>query len=325
MNVFIVGGTGFIGYHAVQEFLQRGHTVTVLALPPLPVADLLPSQVEIKFANLNDLPDDEIGSLLQPQDAVVFAAGVDDRSLPQAPAYPYFYAGNVEACKRFFTLARQAGVKRGVLIGSYFAYFDRIWPEMKLSEHHPYIRSRKEQVRISLEVSLPDLELMVLELPYVFGVMPGRVPLWSPLIRYVTSPLPILFYPRGGTNMISVKHVAEAIVGAIERGQPGEVYQIGEENLTWAEFLSRLSELAGRERRVITLPDWIVSLGTGLVTLYYKIRGKEGGLNPFRFTKLQTDRTFFDPIPSRQALGYGQGGLDDAFRETVAACLTTKR
>ncbi len=36
MNVFMVGGTGFLGYHAVRELQKRGHRVTLLALPPLP-------------------------------------------------------------------------------------------------------------------------------------------------------------------------------------------------------------------------------------------------------------------------------------------------
>jgi dihydroflavonol-4-reductase len=321
MKIFVIGGTGFIGYHAVKEFLHRGHKVTVLALPPLPVEELLPPEVEIIFANLNDLPDNEVRALLQNQDAVVYAAGADDRTVPKAPAYPFFYRENVESCVRLFTLARQAGIKRGVLIGSYFAHFDRIWPNMKLSACHPYIRSRQEQASRSLEVSIPDLELMVLELPYVFGILPGRVPLWSPLIRYVSSPLPILFYPRGGTNMVAVKHVAEAIVGAIEQGKAGEIYQIGEKNLTWEAFLRRLSELTGQKKGVITLPDWVVRLGTGVVTLFYKIQGKEGGLNPVLFTALQTAETFFDPETSREALGYGQGGFEDALRKTVEVCL----
>ena len=324
MNVFVIGGTGFIGYHAVKEFLLQGHRVTVLALPPLPVESLLPPEVETIFANLNELSDNEVSVLLHHQDAVVFAAGVDDRSVPQAPAYPFFHAENVEACRRFFTLSRQAGVKRGVLIGSYFAYFDRIWPQMKLSEHHPYIRSRQEQASISLGVSLPDLELMVLELPYVFGVMPGRLPLWAPLIHYIASPLPVLFYPRGGTNMVAVKHVAQAIVGAIEQGKAGEIYQIGEENLRWEQFLSRLSDIAGKKKPIITIPDWTARLFTRLTALSFKIQRKEAGLNPVPFTDLQTAETFFDPIPSRQALDYGKGGLDDALRETVATCLITK-
>lgn len=60
---------------------------------------------------------------------------------------------------------------------SYFAYFDRIWPEMRLAEHHPYIRSRKGQEAQSLEAAMPDLQLCILQLPYIFGSMPGRAPL----------------------------------------------------------------------------------------------------------------------------------------------------
>ena len=71
MNVFVIGGTGFIGYHAVKEFLLQGHRVTVLALPPLPVESLLPPEVETIFANLNELSDNEVSVLLHHQDAVV--------------------------------------------------------------------------------------------------------------------------------------------------------------------------------------------------------------------------------------------------------------
>lgn len=33
--VFVVGGTGFLGYHVIQEFLAKGWGVTALGLPPL--------------------------------------------------------------------------------------------------------------------------------------------------------------------------------------------------------------------------------------------------------------------------------------------------
>jgi dihydroflavonol-4-reductase len=320
MNIFIIGGTGFIGYHAVLEFLRRGHRVSVLALPPLPDEDLLPPEVEVILADLDSLFDEDVRSLLTEQQALVFAAGADDRITPKAPAYDFFYEANVRTCSRVFKLAREAGVKRGVLMGSYFAYFDRIWPEMKLSEHHPYIRSRAVQITQVMQVSLPDLALMVLELPYIFGAMPGRIPLWAPLIRYIRYPIP-LFYPRGGTNVIAIQHVAEAIVGAVERGKGGEIYQIGDENLTWKTLLARLSTAAGKKKQVITLPDWLVQAGMGLLDLYFKVQGREGGLDPVQFIKLQTAETFFDPASSRAALGYGSGGLEIAFQDTVRACL----
>lgn len=320
MKVFIIGGTGFIGYHAVLEFIRRGHQVSALALPPLPTEDLLPPNVQLQLADLNSLDDDEVRRLFRGHDALVFAAGADDRVIPKAPAYDFFYDANVRACRRVFQLARESGIKRGVLLGSYFTHFDRIWPDMELSSHHPYIRSRKEQIEQSMQAAMPDLELMVLELPYIFGAIPGRIPLWAPLIRYIRYPIP-LFYPRGGTSAVSVKQVAEAIVGAVEFGKPGGIYQIGDENLTWEALLTRLAQAVGLNRNVITLPDWIIRIGLWLVELYFKLQGKEGGLALAHFTDLQTAQTFFDPTESRTALGYSQGGLDQAFKETIEACL----
>jgi len=320
VNVFIVGVTGFLGYHATKEFVARGHHVSGVALPPLPADGVMPSEVEIRLANLEELHDAEVEALLKGKDAVVFAAGADDRVVPKAPAYEFFRRHNVQASARFFRLARQAGVKRGVVLGSYFAYFDRIWPEMKLAEHHPYIRSRREQEEQCLQASMPDLQLCLLELPYIFGTMPGKVPLWEPLVNMVRN-YRVVPYPRGGTNMIAVQHIGEAIVGAIERGQGGERYVIGDENLTWVQFLHLLSRFAtGKAKPVITIPTLLYRMQMKQVLAKHTAEGYEGGLNPVEFTNLMTARTFFDPTPSRQALGYGQGGLEDALRATVAAC-----
>jgi dihydroflavonol-4-reductase len=320
VNVLVIGGTGFIGYHAVRELLRRGHRVSVLALPPLPDEGFLPPEVQVTLADLNALPDEQVRTLLAGQDGLVYAAGADDRVVPRAPAWEFFYNANVKPCSRLFALAREAGVKRAVLLSSYFAHFDRIWPELRLSEHHPYIRSRQEQERRSLEAALPDLELSILELPYIFGATPGRVPLWAPLVRYVRSPLPVLFYPKGGTNMVAVQHVAEAIAGALEQGRGGERYLVGEENLTWSAWLARLSALAGRRKRVISLPTWLIRLALQGVRLHHQRQGREGGLDPVELAALQTRDTFFDPEPPRRALGYGQGGLEAALAATVRAC-----
>ena len=324
MRVLVIGGTGFIGYHAVNECLQNGHDVTVLALPPLPIESLFPNKVHVMLANFNVLSNEDIKLLLDGQDAFVYAAGVDDRTLPAAPAYPFFYEENVKPCVRLVKLACESGVKRGVLLSSYFAFFDRLWPHKRMFEHHPYIRSRKEQAEQSFRVAKRDFTLMVLELPYIFGAMPGRLPLWAPIIKYIRSPFP-LFYTRGGTNMISVKHVAEAIVGAIEKGQHGKQYLVGEKNLTWTDWLQRLCELTGKKKKVriisMTLFRWVMK---GL-QFYYTLNGREGGLNPVVFTDIQTSKTFFDPASSREELGYGQGGLDESLRDTVNACIGYRR
>jgi len=331
-RVLLLGGAGFLGYHATLQFLQRGYEVTILALPPPPEPGLFPVQAKTVFKDVNTILDRELLALLTGQEAIVFAAGADDRLLPHRPSWPFFYKHNVETAAHFFRLARQAGVKRGVLLSSYFAHFARIWPELHLAQHHPYIRSRVEQEQAVLDAAgdmtrfaanrdrVPSLSVVILELPYIFGAMPGRRPLWTPLLKYINS-TPVIFYPRGGTNMIAVDHVAEAIAGAVERGRPGTRYLVGDENLTWVEFLHRLSRAMGKEKPVVTLPDILLRSGLRLVRMLHHIKGREGGLDPVHLLKLQTANTFFDPEPSRQALGYGQGGLDQAFAATVRAAL----
>jgi dihydroflavonol-4-reductase len=105
LKVMIIGGTGFLGYYATLELISRGHKVSIIALPPAPAPGLFPSNVEIHLEDLNALSDNQLEELLKGQDALVFAAGVDDRVTPRKPAYPFFYKHNVESVRRLFTIA----------------------------------------------------------------------------------------------------------------------------------------------------------------------------------------------------------------------------
>ncbi len=320
MNVLIVGGTGLLGYHATLELFARGHLVRLLALPSLPAPGLFPEGVSILLQDLNTTDDKDLADLVTGSDAVVFAAGVDDRVTPKAPAYPFFHQHNVETTRRLARICREAGVKRFVILGSYFAYFHRLWPHMELTRHHSYIRSRVEQTRTAQEAGGDQLAVITLELPYIFGTMPGRTPLWKPLIKYAVSRMP-LFYPRGGTTCVTVKQVAQAIAGAVEKGESGACYPIGGENLTWVELLTRITRHAGHEKKVITLPDWLVTTGTALVKTLHHLQGRESGLDPVHFISLQTAETYIDPANSQSVLRYESGGLEEALRETVEVCI----
>jgi nucleoside-diphosphate-sugar epimerase len=315
-RVLILGGTGFIGWHATHEFLRRGWKVTAVALPPLPAPNLFPPEVRIELADFRTMPDDAFAGLLRGQEAAVFAIGADDRLTPRAPAYPFFKQANVDATSRFIRLCRRAAVRNVVLLGSYFCHFARIWPDLGLAHHHPYIRSRLKQEDAAVAEAGTSLKLAILELPYIFGAMPGRTPLWRPLIDYIGNS-PLILYSRGGTNCVSVQHVAEAVVGAV--GHKG-LFLIGDENLSWKDLLTNISELTGRKKPVVTLPDWSVRLGARLIRARHSMQRRESGLDPVEFVKVQTRETFFDPAPARALLGFGSGGLASALSATISAC-----
>ncbi|MBI4732878.1 MAG: NAD(P)H-binding protein [Chloroflexi bacterium] len=318
-RVFVAGGTGFLGHHAIQEFLAHGWEVTALGLPPAPPRDMYPATVKVVMQSLDTATNGDLLSLLRGHEVLVFAAGADDRFPVQRPAYPFFRHGNVETPERLLRLAKEAGMKRAVVLGSYFAHFNRLWPEMRLAERHPYIRSRMEQE--GAVTSIPGLDGMVLELPYIFGRLPvpGWKPLWTPLVKYLRSSRTIL-YMKGGTACISAKTVGRAILAAVERGEAGKCYPIGQENLTWTQMLTRLAAADRREVRVKALPTGLVKAGMYGLWFAHWLQGKEHGLDPRFYAVLQTAETYLDAAPSQQALGYEPANLDEAFRETVEAC-----
>lgn len=318
-KVLIVGGTGFLGYHVCLKLIEEGYQVSVLSLPPMPQNLKLPSTVKVILQDLNKLSDHEVIEILSNHDALVYAAGVDDRTMATKNAFDFFYEANVIPSARLTQLAVEAGIKKAVWLSSYFLYFNRIWPELHL-EKHPYVYSRVEQARQIMEMAKEtSLELCILELPYIFGSMPGRIPLWKPLVNYITSYWPF-FYTKGGTNIIAVDKVADSIVGAVKYGKAGENYTIGDVNLSWKELITKFSALNGRKRMVITLPDFMVQTGMFFVQVYFKIRKKEMGLLPLEYIKVQTRNTYFDPNPAQKELQFSGGGINEALYDTIEAC-----
>jgi dihydroflavonol-4-reductase len=155
----------------------------------------------------------------------------------------FFYEKLVIQCKKIALSAKCSGVKRFIVLNSYYSYFDQL-SSSKLSEVHPYIRARVQQESELFSIGEEGkFDVIMLELPFVFGVMPGRVPLWKEFFLDHFSKLPFVFFPKGGgTAVIEVSGVAEAIVAASFYGKNRESYQVGKENMTYYEILKVMLE-----------------------------------------------------------------------------------
>ena len=176
MKVFIIGGTGLLGSEGARELIARGHEVKTLARRAPSKDAGLPESMEIISGNYMEMSDDELRALMQGCEGFIFAAGVDERVEGPAPIYDLFKKFNIDTTDRLLRLAKECGVKHAVVCGSYFAYFDKAWPEKKLAEVHPYIRSRRDQEEVALSYADENFDVAVLELPYIFGTQPGRKP-----------------------------------------------------------------------------------------------------------------------------------------------------
>jgi len=312
----MIGGTGLLGCEAARIFIERGHDVTSVALPPLPQGAPIPEAMHLEFCNIYEKSDEEIKEFLKGMDCFVFAAGVDERVEFKAPVYDSYYKFNIAPIKRILPLCKEVGVKKAVILGSYFSYLAKEKPEMKLTEKHPYIRSRIDQENIAFSFADDNFDVSVLELPYIFGTQPGRKPVWVILIEQLRrmDKLPCTLYPAGGTAMLTVRQVGEVIVGAAERSKGAKAWPISMYNLTWKEFLKIVYDARGMgaNRKIISIPPWMMKMGLGSVVKDYKARGVDSGIDPMGLPDIMDLNLF---IPDRYAKELG--ATDDDIKAAI--------
>ena len=298
MKVFMIGGTGLLGCEAARIFLERGHAVKSVALPPLPEGAPIPEAMELEFCNIYAKSDDEIKAMMQGYDCFVFAAGIDERVEFPAPVYDAYYKYNIEPLKRILPLCKEVGMKNAVILGSYFAYLAKERPDMKLTEKHPYIRSRIDQEEVAFSFADENFDVAVLELPYIFGTQPGRKPVWVILIEQIKmmDKLPLTRYPGGGTAMLTVRQVGEVIVGAAEKSKGAKAWPISMYNQTWKEFLKIVYAARGMgdNRKILSVPAWMMRMGLGKVKKEYAEKGIESGIDVDGLADIMALNLFID-------------------------------
>jgi len=322
MKVFLIGGTGLLGSEAAKELIRRGHQVTSLALPPIPKGASLPSEMKLSFGNYLTLSDDELRGHLRGCDGLVFAAGVDERVEGPAPIYDLYDKFNIKPLERILRLAKEEGVDHAVVCGSYFAYFNKVKPELHLADNHPYIRSRMVQEDMALSFAKEGMDVSVLELPYIFGAQKGRKPVWVFLVEMIRQMKRTTYWCKGGTAMVTVRQVGEAIAGALERNAGGKAYPIGWFNLTWQEMLKIFHKHMGTENKKITIiPTWIFRMAMKKVEKQQRAKGIDGGLKMVKFTDAMTSEFFIPKELGCLDLGVTYDDIDAAIKESVELSL----
>ncbi len=328
MNILMIGGTGLLGSAAAQLFIDKGHSVKTLSLPPLPVGAPLPKEMEIILKDANKLSDDEMLDIMQGSDIFVFATGVDERVEFSAPVYDAYYKYNIAPLERLLPLAKKAGIKGAVVCGSYFAWLAKQKPEMHLCDKHPYIKSRIDQEKVCEKYSDKDFQVGVLELPYIFGTQPGRKPVWVILIEQLQrfEKMPFTMYPAGGTAMLTVRQVGQATVGAAEQAfeaaenNQGKfcAYGISCYNMTWREFLKIVYRAMSGvpNRRIVDVPKWTFQAFGLVMRRDYKERNVDAGIDPVGLADIM-GMNLFIPTDDCKALGCTNDDIEKAIFDSI--------
>ncbi|KXH58789.1 hypothetical protein CSAL01_11453 [Colletotrichum salicis] len=233
-KILVIGGTGLVGGHAALYLRSKRSDVTIAGRKePSDVAALS----ELPFIQGDYLNGEFSSETLSEFDAIIFTAGSDVRHVPEGQnADEHYLQANGQAIPNFAKLAKQAGVKKFVHIGS--AY--------------PHIIPECNEV-----ASWTRVPICTLDAPFIVGNVPGMVvPMFRAYIDYAKGKLPIpLFAPLGGMNFISTQSLSEAIAGALENIQAisGKAILVGDQNMTYAEYFQMFFQAVGNSQQLESL------------------------------------------------------------------------
>jgi len=267
MKILVVGGSGLIGGDAALYLSQQGHDVTIMARKK----PATPKLAALRLLQGDYVNDDCSDGRLKSFDALAFAAAADIRNIPRDGSITpdaFYKKYNDEAVPRFFRAARDAGIKAAVYIGT---FYPQVAPQ-KIGVC-PYVTSRHHTAVALAAMGSESFRACILNPPFVLGHIGGLdVPHLSALVSYAKGEIPglPLFAPKGGTNHITSRSIAHAVLNALQKGEPGKQYLIGDENYTWKEYLELWCEAVGnptnieiRDEDHPMLPNAIMFAGAG--------------------------------------------------------------
>lgn len=318
MRVIVLGSTGFLGRTVVADLVRHGHAVTGLSRRGMPCPEAPAASAGVLDVVAASAPTLEVA--FAGADAVVHCLGPDDRERVRGSATEYFQRLLVDPTQRVAGAARRSGVASLVILGSYFTAHHRLHPDWDLAARHPYIQARVDQARRGRE-SGPEATT-VLEIPFVFGALPGIVPMWKSYLVAPTRRSPVAVAPAGASAAVTNTDVADAVRAVIEGRCPPGAHPLSTDVYRYDRLVRAISDALGTPRKpVVTVPTALLGAGLRVEGWRLALTGRASGLTPGRLATDILGRDLgLDPAAYAPPLGLTPRSLDDVVRATVAAC-----
>ena len=322
MTILVTGATGFLGSAVVRALLGRGEAVRVLVRPTNNDRRNIDGlDVEIAEGNLNDPP--SLRDALRGCRALYHTAA-DYRLWARDPRE--IYETNVAATGRLLRMACDEGVERIVYTSS-VATLGREPSGRPADENTPVtIDDMTGHYKRSKFMAEEDVKRLVREdgIPVVI-VNPSTI-IGPRDIRPTPTGRVVEEAARGkipafvdtGLNIVHVDDVAEGHLQAFERGEIGERYVLGGEDMMLREFLAEIATLVGRRPPRSRLPRGAVMPIAHLSEAFARLRRSDREpLLTVDGLKMSKTLMFFSSEKAKNALGYAPRPA----REAIAAAV----
>ncbi len=239
MQVFVTGGSGFVGREVIRQLRQAGHSIRVLARSSRShrVQELVSRYaVGVKVGDV--LVPGSLAGALDGTDAVIHLIGI----ISEVGGHT-FEMVHTQGTRNIVAAAQAAGVKRFIHMSALGTRPDAA------ARYHQSKWAAEEIVRHS------SLDYTIFRPSLIYGPEDHFVNLFARIVR-VSPAVPVIGSGRARFQPVSVKAVAKAFVKSLtEPKSISQTYDLcGPESLTSAEMLDQILVVMGRKRWKLRLP-----------------------------------------------------------------------
>jgi dihydroflavonol-4-reductase len=315
----VTGATGFVGAAVARALAARGYPLRLLVRRGSPRKHLAGLQAEYAEGDLNDL---ESLTRAVKDCRYVFHVAADYRIWVPDPEA--MIATNVRATENLLRLAFAAGVERIVYTSSVAALGLNPKGEPPADENTPityekvvgtYKKSKFLAEQMALKLSDEGIPVVIVNPAAPIG--PGDVkptPTGVMIRDAALGRMPA--YVDTGLSVVHVDDCAAGHLMALDRGEIGERYILGGENIPMSEVLRLVDEVVGKPSRRVRLPIAPLMPAAVVAEQVARVTGKEPRLTRDHL-KMAKKTMYFSSAKAETALGYSYRPAVEAVRDAI--------
>ncbi len=319
MRALVTGATGFIGSHVARELIRQGFDVAVLVRSQSDRRNLQGLKVRLFLGDLTDK--DSLARALKGCQALFHVAASysfwtrDPRKM---------YAANVGGTVNIMEAAQAAGVQKVVYTSSESTLAipkgQKLGREGALNRpqdvYSHYKRSKVLAERAVRDLCAQGWPIVVVNPTAPIGPRDIKpTPTGKIVLDFLNGAMPA--YVNTGLNVVDVEDVARGHVLAFQKGQTGQHYVLGNENMSLAQILQLTARLARKRPPRVRIPLWAAF---GAACADELVRGKMLRKCPrIPLAAVNTARKcrYFDISKAKKELGFSVGPIEDAFTKSI--------